>query len=186
MNQNRLALLALHAIPGIGDITLRQLISYAGDAEKVFKTPTGKLLKIPGIGRITAEAIRAGGGFRHAERELKKAEKEQVKIILLTDEEYPTRLKPLPDAPCVLYVKGNVDFENPKTVGIVGTRKATDYGKICVEELIVGLKAHQPLIISGLAYGIDIQAHKQAVALMLSIRMRIRIRRARCSNAVAW
>ncbi|RAV97938.1 DNA-processing protein DprA [Pseudochryseolinea flava] len=163
MNQNRLALLALHAIPGIGDVTLRQLISYAGNAENVFKTPKGKLLKIPGIGRITAEAIRTGNTFKQAEKELTKAEKDDVQILLFTDTNYPSRLKQVPDAPCILYVKGNVDFENPKTVGIVGTRKATDYGRNCVEDLIIGLKEHKPLIVSGLAYGIDIQAHKQAV-----------------------
>lgn len=163
MNQNRLALLALHAIPGIGDVTLRQLISYAGDAENVFKTPKGKLLKIPGIGRVTAESIRTGNTYKQAEAELKQAEKEDVRILLFTDAAYPSRLKQIPDSPCVLYVKGNVDFENPKTVGIVGTRKATDYGKVCVEDLIVGLKNHHPLIVSGLAYGIDIQAHKQAI-----------------------
>jgi DNA processing protein len=163
MNQNRLALLALHAISGIGDITLRQLISYAGDAENVFKTPKGKLLKIPGIGRVTAESIRTGAGYKYAEQELKRAEKESARILLFIDSDYPSRLKQIPDAPCVLYVKGNVDFENPKTIGIVGTRKATDYGRCCVEELVVGLKEHRPLIVSGLAYGIDIQAHKQAV-----------------------
>jgi DNA processing protein len=163
MNQDRLALLALHFIPGIGDYTLRQLISYSGSAEKVFKTPKGKLLKIPGIGAVTADSIRNGKSFRRAEKEIKKAEQEDVELLFFTDKKYPSRLKSIADAPSLLYVKGQVDLENSKTVGIVGTRKATDYGKNCVEELIEGLKPHQTLIVSGLAYGIDIQAHKQAV-----------------------
>jgi DNA processing protein len=163
MNQERLALLALHLIPGIGDYTLRQLISYSGSAEKALKTPKGKLLKIPGIGSVTADAIRNGKCFKQAEKELKKAEQEEVELLFFTDKKYPSRLKSVPDAPSLLYVKGNVDLENSKTVGIVGTRKATDYGKNCVEELIEGLKAHNALIVSGLAYGIDIHAHKQAV-----------------------
>jgi DNA processing protein len=63
----------------------------------------------------------------------------------------------------MLYAKGNIDFENPKTVGIVGTRQATAYGKACVESLVKDLAIHNPLIISGLAYGIDIHAHKHAL-----------------------
>ncbi|HYG19711.1 MAG TPA: DNA-processing protein DprA [Ohtaekwangia sp.] len=163
MDQNKIAQLALHFIPGIGDYTVRQLISYCGDAEKVFRTPKGRLLKIPGIGDVIAESIRTGGLYKEAEREIKKAEKEGTTLLFFTDKEYPTRLKQIPDAPSLLYVKGNADYENPKTVGIVGTRKATDYGKACVEELIEGLKPHGALVISGLAYGIDIQAHKQAL-----------------------
>jgi DNA processing protein len=163
MNQERLALLALHFIPGIGDYTLRQLISYSGSAEKVFKTPKGRLLKIPGIGSVTADAIRNGKCYKQAEKEIKKAEQEDVELLFFIDKKYPSRLKSIPDAPSLLYVKGNIDLENPKTVGIVGTRKATDYGKNCVEELIEGLKAHNALIVSGLAYGIDIHAHKHAV-----------------------
>jgi DNA processing protein len=163
MDQNRIALLALHFIPGIGDYTVRQLISYCGSAEKIFTTPKGKLLKIPGIGHVTADAIRNGKPFKQAEKELQAADREGVELIFFTDKHYPSRLKQLGDAPSLLYAKGSIDYENPKTVGIVGTRKATDYGRECVEELIEGLKPHGALIISGLAYGIDILAHKQAL-----------------------
>lgn len=163
MDQNRFALLALHFIPGLGDYIIRQLVSYCGSAEKVFKTPKGKLLKIPGIGLITAQGILKGDPFRAAEKEISLAEKHDVQFIFFTDKKYPSRLKGIDDAPSLLYVKGNVDFENCKTVGVVGTRRSTDYGKECVEELIAGLAGHQALIISGLAYGIDILAHKHAI-----------------------
>src|SRR5690606_16227964 len=83
--------------------------------------------------------------------------------IFYTDKNYPTRLKQINDAPSLLYVKGNVDFENQKMVAIVGTRKATEYGKRCVEDLVAELVPHRATIVSGLAYGIDIHAHKQAV-----------------------
>jgi DNA processing protein len=163
MDQNRLALLALQFIPGVGDHLMRQLISYCGSAEKVFTTPKGKLLKVPGIGERTADSIRKGKPFQDAEKELKKAEKENVQLVFFTDKEYPSRLKQVNDAPALIYVKGKVDFENPKTVAIVGTRQATRYGRECVESLIHDLIPHQPLIVSGLAYGIDIHAHKVAV-----------------------
>jgi DNA processing protein len=163
MDQNRLSLLALHFIPGVGDHLLRQLVSYCGSAEKVFTTPKGKLLKVPGIGERTADSIRTGKPFQAAEYELKKAEKENVRLIFFVDKEYPSRLKQVNDAPSLIYAKGRIDFENPKTVAIVGTRQATQYGRERVEELIKDLIPHQALIISGLAYGIDIHAHKVAV-----------------------
>jgi DNA processing protein len=163
MDQNRLSLLALHYIPGVGGHLLKQLVSYCGSAEKVFKTPKGKLLKVPGIGEVTAESIRSGKPFDAAEKELKKAERENVQIIFFSDPNYPSRLKQVNDAPALIYAKGNINFENPKTIAIVGTRNATDYGKERVEELVHDLRAHDPLIISGLAYGIDIHAHKHAV-----------------------
>lgn len=163
MDQNRLALLALHFISGLGDYTIRQLVSYCGSAEQVFRTPKGKLVKIPGIGAVTAEAITKGKPFGDAERECKKAEQQQATFIFYIDSQYPSRLKSANDAPTLLYTKGNINFENPKTIGIVGTRKSTDYGRVCIEELMAGLIPHHPLIISGLAYGIDILAHRLAL-----------------------
>jgi DNA processing protein len=167
MDQNRLALLALHFIPGLGDYLIRQLISYCGSAEKVFQLPKGKLLKVPGIGAVTADAIRKARTFDKAEKELIKAEKEDTRLLFYIDKDYPSRLKQINDAPTLIYTKGNIDFENPKTVGIVGTRKATEYGRHCVDELVQGLVPHHASIISGLAYGIDIHAHKQALKVKL-------------------
>lgn len=163
MDQNRLALLALHFVPGLGDYLIRQLISYCGSADKVFLLPKGKLLKIPGIGSVTADAIRKGGTFDKAETEIRRAEREDAQLLFYIDKDYPSRLKQINDAPTLLYAKGNFDFENPKMVGIVGTRKATEYGKHCVDELVRGLIPHHASIVSGLAYGIDIHAHKQAL-----------------------
>ncbi|HEY0653518.1 MAG TPA: DNA-processing protein DprA [Chryseosolibacter sp.] len=168
MDQNRLALLALHFIPGIGDYLVRQLVTYSGSAEKVFQTPKGKLLRIPGVGEITADAIKTGKTFSAAEEEFRKAEKANVQLIFFNDKNYPSRFRQVNDAPSLIYTKGNIDFENPKTVAIVGTRKATQYGRECVEELVKDLIPHNPLIVSGLAYGIDIHAHKHAVKHNLS------------------
>lgn len=163
MSQNRLAFLALRFIPGIGDYLVRQLVSYCGSAEAVFKTPRGKLLKIPGVGDATADALLKERPFKEAEIELAKAEKENVQLLFFTDKNYPSRLRNIPDAPCILYTKGNINFEIPKAVAIVGTRQATSYGKERVEEIVNALVPHGALVVSGLAYGIDIHAHKQAI-----------------------
>lgn len=163
MDPERLCFLALHFIPGIGDVLQKQLISYCGSAQEVFRQSQSKLLRIPGIGETTAVSIRNGKPLHLAELEFRKAEKEEVQILFYTDAAYPHRLKGIEDAPVVLYVKGNTNLNSARTVGIVGTRKATSYGKTCVEELIKGLVAHQSVIVSGLAYGIDIHAHKEAL-----------------------
>ncbi|MBS1508474.1 MAG: DNA-protecting protein DprA [Bacteroidetes bacterium] len=163
MSQDRLSFLALHFIPGVGDYLVKQLVSYCGSAEQVFKTPKGKLLKIPGIGEVTAESIKTRSTFQNAEKEIEKAEKDGTEILLFTDKKYPARLRAIDDAPSLLYYKGNADLNNPKTVAIVGTRQATEYGKEIVSKIIEDLKPHGALIVSGLAYGIDIQAHKQSL-----------------------
>ena len=163
MDQNRLALLALHFVPGIGDFLIRQLVSYCGSAEDVFQLSKGKLLKIPSVGESTIKAIQSGDPFREAEEEIRKAEKLDTQIVFYLDAHYPQRLKQFDDSPTLLYTKGNANLNAAKTVGIVGTRQATSYGKEMVEQLMKDLQPHQPLIISGLAYGIDIHAHKQAL-----------------------
>src|SRR5579859_3202673 len=163
MNQDRLSFLALHFIPGVGDHLVKQLVSYCGSAEQVFKTPKGKLLKIPGIGEVTAEAIRSEKTFHKAEKEFRIAEKEDTEILFFTDKKYPKRLKEIEDAPSLLYFKGNADLNHSKSVALVGTRQATEYGKEMVARIIDELKPHDAIVVSGLAYGIDIQAHKQSL-----------------------
>ncbi len=168
MEQEQLFFVALHQIPGVGDYLLRQLISYCGSAEQVFKTPIGKLQKIPGVGKVTADAIRKQSTFESAEKELAKAAKTNTKILLFTDKRFPKRLREFNDSPSLLYFQGDANLNAGKTVGIVGTRQATAYGKEMVSQIINDLVPHQALIISGLAYGIDIQAHKQALKSGLS------------------
>lgn len=163
MDQERVCFLALQLIPGVGNVLIKQLISYCGSAQEVFRQPRGKLLRIPGIGEVTTDSILNGKPLHLAEQELRRAEKEQAQILFYPDAAYPNRLKNLDDAPAALYVKGNCNLNAVRTLGIVGTRKATPYGKDCVTELIEGLAAHQVLIVSGLAYGIDIHAHKEAL-----------------------
>ena len=163
MDQERLAFLALYFVPGIGPVLIKQLISYCGSATEVLRQAKHKLLRIPGIGEATAEAIRTGISMRLAEQAAARAERDHVHILFFTDAAYPIRLTSIEDAPVVLFVQGTVNFNHARTVGIVGTRKATGYGKGCVEELVKELVPHQPHIISGLAYGIDIHAHKEAL-----------------------
>ncbi len=158
--------LALTLLPGIGPQLTRQLMSYGSSAKNVFMLPPGKLRRIPGVGEATVNILTGparGQALAQAEASLRKAEKEGVAILFYTSKQFPARLKLIPDAPVLLYYQGPADLNAPKTVAIVGTRQATDYGREQTEALVRGLVPHNPLVVSGLAYGIDILAHRAAL-----------------------
>jgi DNA processing protein len=157
--------IALTFIKGVGDITIKQLVSYCGSAEGVFKSTKKSLEKIPGIGLKTAQSIVSLDAFARAEEELVFIDKYKIKSLFYLNNDYPKRLKNCIDSPTILYYKGTANLNNEKVVSIVGTRNATAYGRNICEKLIDGLKQHNLLISSGLAYGIDIAAHKYALQL---------------------
>ncbi|MCV9386321.1 DNA-processing protein DprA [Reichenbachiella ulvae] len=163
MNDDRLYVLALKYTHGIGDVLAKQLISYCGSAKRVFDLPKGKLLKIPGIGKKAVEQILKQEGLSKAREVLAKCLDLEIQVIPYFDEAYPEKLKIVNDSPLLLYYKGMNLYNNRKIIGIVGTRNATDYGKHCTNRIVEDLVPHQPVIISGLAYGIDIHAHKAAL-----------------------
>lgn len=164
MDQLIIPRVGITLIPGIGNILAKHLISYCGSAEMVFKTPKNKLLKIPGIGPRVADQVRKGIQLQKAETIVNRCQREGIQILYYTDPQFPSRLLDLYDAPIILYNKGRGDLNPLKSIGIVGTRSATVYGKTMVEEIIRELKYHQPTIISGLAYGIDYKSHVCALA----------------------
>lgn len=155
--------IALTLLPNIGDVLAKNLIAYCGSAEAIFKTSKSKLEKIPLIGRERAEGIINADLLREAENELKFINDYKIKTLFFTEKDYPQRLKDCIDSPVLLYYKGNVDLNAEKIVGIVGTRSATEYGKEATKKLVAQLASHEILIVSGLAYGIDISAHHAAL-----------------------
>lgn len=161
--EEKLYKIALTLLSGVGSALFKTLILYKGTAENAFKTAPGKLIKIPGIGPQTAELLKKAPPLREAEKILSVAEKESVEIIFFDDSAFPKRLREIYDGPAVLYVKGNADLNAARTVGIVGTRNATEYGKKVTSKITEELIVHTPSIVSGLAYGIDIAAHKAAL-----------------------
>lgn len=152
-------------IPGIGSINAKKLISYTGSAEAVFSEKKRLLLKIPGIGEFLAESIIHQNVLEQASREMEFLERYEINCHYYLDDSYPERLKHCEDSPVLLFSKGKADFNKQKILSIVGTRNATEYGKECCNKLVEDLKArnHDVLIVSGLAYGIDICAHRAAL-----------------------
>ena len=103
--------------------------------------------------------------MRRAEAELRFMEEHRVRALTLNSDDYPQRLTECPDAPIVLYYTGNADLNQAKVISIVGTRQITAYGQDLIRRFISELRAYCPqvLIVSGLAYGVDINAHRQAL-----------------------
>jgi len=156
---------ALSIVPGIGSVLARNLVAYVGSVEGIFREPVSRLIKIPGIGEINARRIKERDVLSRAEEELQFIGMNRLKVFFYLDNDYPRRFRNCPDAPVIFYLKGNVNLDAGKAISIVGTRNATDYGRQVCDGLIRDLAArgHQFLVISGLAYGIDIQAHKSSL-----------------------
>jgi DNA processing protein len=165
MNLNELPYqIGLTLIEGIGDVNAKSLLAYCGSAAEVFKQKEAQLLKIPGIGAMWAKSIvNSKDVLNRAEEEIKFIEKYNITPIFFTDENYPTRLKYCSDSPVLMYYKGNADLNHEKIIAVVGTRKPSDYGKEKTQEFVSELKDSGAIIISGLAYGVDVLAHKTAL-----------------------
>ncbi len=155
--------IAITKIPKVGPVTARNLISYCGGVEAVFEAKKSQLLKIPGIGQATAKLIVEQDVLAAAEQELDFISNNGIQPIFYLDETYPTRLKPYPDAPLMLFYKGTSPLQRPYMLAIVGTRKPSAHGVAICEEIVEGLQGYDVLVVSGLAYGIDATAHKQCV-----------------------
>jgi len=162
--KTKLEEIAFTMIPLVGPVLGRQLITYCGSIEAVFTESKRHLKTIPGIGEeIASQIASASHTFDAAEAELQRMEKEDIRSTFYLDKSYPTRLFHLPDAPLLLYTKGNVNLHPERSVALIGTRKPTPYGKSITEEMIEALASCDITMISGLAYGIDITAHKSCL-----------------------
>jgi DNA processing protein len=158
--------IALGLIPRIGDINARKLVSHFGSVEAIFHEPYRNLIKIPGIGSGIAKYISERSYLETAEKEVEYISRNNIRTYFYLDNDYPFRLRQCDDSPVVFFFKGNCDLDAAKILSVVGTRNATTRGRELCEKIIEGLAAGHPdlIIVSGLAYGIDIASHKAAIA----------------------
>jgi DNA processing protein len=154
--------IGLSLIPGIGSVTARTLVAYVGSVEGIFREKEKNLLKIPGIGEVNAQRVVRQNVLERAKQEVEFIQKNNIQTFFYLDENYPARLKNCSDAPIILYYKGSANLNEKRIISVVGTRNATSYGKEICEDLIrcFSEQNYQVLVVSGLAYGIDIAAHK--------------------------
>ena len=157
--------IGLTLVKGIGVITAKQIVEHLDDVSLLFTEKKQLLERIPGISKKIIAEIHHPNVLRRAEQEVRFIEKNKITPLFIRDENYPDRFRDCIDAPVLLYQKGNVDLNTKKVISIVGTRHATNYGKGIIENLMEEIAQSYPetLIVSGLAYGIDICAHRAAL-----------------------
>ena len=168
MERQKIYEIALTLVPGIGDVNGKKLVAYCGGAEAVFCESRKSLMRIPGIGEQAVNNIVSQRTLLRAEKEAVFIEKNDVKPLFYLDVDYPKRLQHCHDSPMMLYYKGEADLNPERSVGIVGTRNITDYGRGVIDKIIEELSPDNVLIVSGLAYGVDTAAHKSALKYNLA------------------
>lgn len=164
--QEQIYSIALTMVPGIGHIGAKHLIDGMGNAVDVFRLRKEIPECIPEVSQRVVEALDCPQAVLRAEQEYEFIRKNRISCLSFHDEAYPSRLRECEDAPVVLFFKGNADLNSLHILNMVGTRNATDYGTQICASFLRDLKALCPdvLVVSGLAYGIDIHAHREALA----------------------
>lgn len=155
--------IGLTLIKSVGDVTARNLLDHFGTAEAVFKASKTQLMEITGVGNVTAGLILKSNTLTEAEKQVAFIRKHRIQTLFYTDNNYPKRLKNCFDAPVLLYYKGNADLNHSRIISIVGTRRATSYGRQLCRQLAETLRPYNVIIVSGLAYGIDVASHKESL-----------------------
>jgi DNA processing protein len=158
-------MIALSLAPNIGPVTSRKLIGELGSVRAVLSRKEADLRKIRGIGARLAYAICSPDLMERSAREMEFIEKHHIRAITYLEEDYPQKLNECLDGPIVIYVHGHMDLNKGRFLSVVGTRNATPWGKEICREFVGKLASmfDDLVIISGLAYGIDVCAHRQAL-----------------------
>lgn len=157
--------IALTMTPGIGVKGAVHLLECFADARTIFAVTGEELVHKAGVRPDIARNIVQRKGFAAAEREAAYCERNGIRAIASTDPEYPALLRETPDYPHVLYVQGDLRALGARCLAVVGTREATSYGVDMCNRLVEGLARRVPglCIVSGLAFGIDVAAHRAAL-----------------------
>ena len=165
-SQEIIAAIALTKLKGLSLLNARILMEALGSASEVFVHRKDIVSLIPDASKRLVEAFAdVDEAMKMAEEEMAFIEQKRLKVFTLLDEDYPQRLKECEDAPLVLYYCGSANLNSQRIINIVGTRKCSEYGREVCNNFIADLKRYYPdtLIVSGLAYGIDVCAHRAAL-----------------------
>jgi DNA processing protein len=155
--------IALTQIESIGPSLAKYLLDHFGNARAIFNASKKDLLDIQYFGNYRAEKIIRFNNFTAADTEISFVNKQGITPLFINGTGYPKKLAACLDAPTILYYKGNAPINQARIISIVGTRLPTHYGKWLTSLIVEQLAPYNPLIISGLAYGIDVTAHQSAL-----------------------
>ena len=161
---DRESCIILNMISGIGFVKYNALCGHFGSPSAALNAPAEKLAQVRGIGVQLSERLSTWRESCDLAGELSRAERGGVRIITLVDDDYPAVLRHLPDPPLVLYVKGDLpDFDRENFIGVVGSRRASHYGRLMSRRLSEEASSFGWGTVSGLAYGIDFESHDATV-----------------------
>lgn len=157
------ALVALSLVPGVGPGRLRALLARFGSAAAAMAAPARALTTVPGIGPQTAAAVAGFDDAAAVDEQIRRAEAIGATLLTSHDGRFPRLLRQIYDPPALLWMQGDLVDQDDRAVAIVGTRRASDYGRRLARDLAAGLVEHGFTVVSGLAYGIDAAAHRGAL-----------------------
>ncbi len=164
MKKEKTDWIKLKMVPEIGPICFQKLMKYFLSPANVISSSLSELENVEGIGEKRARIIWDNLKNVDIETELKLIEEHQIKIVTFNDSDYPVILKSIYDPPFLLYMKGEFLYRDDLSIAVVGSRKATPYGRMAAEKISRDLVSMGITVISGLARGIDTHAHKGALA----------------------
>jgi len=159
-------MMALTQVPSLSLASLHELIGELGSASAIYENRKDLRELLPSASQKTLDALASmESHLPRAEEELEFCRKGKIQCLGLSDEAYPQRLKDCPDAPILLYYRGTADLNTRHIVSMVGTRQMTSYGKDLCRTFVRDLKLLCPdaLVVSGLAYGVDVHSHRAAL-----------------------
>ncbi|HEX7069778.1 MAG TPA: DNA-processing protein DprA [Rhodothermales bacterium] len=157
------ALIALSLVPGIGSGRIRALVGRFGSAYVALRASERELATVPGIGPATARAIRSFRGFDRVREQVSLARRVGARILEYGSPQYPALLRETYDPPAFLWVRGTLTEMDAQSVAVVGTRRPSDYGSRMTRAFAAELARNGVTVVSGLAYGIDVVAHRAAL-----------------------
>lgn len=164
MNKNEIiALLRMQRLPGVGPMGARKLVAHFGCAEAIFTASKKELKQIEGIGEVFSEKLLNTGFQREAEEQWIQIERAGIRCLTYWHPDFPHLLRHCADAPILLFQKGDFSFTRGRFISIVGTRNMTSYGRDFCERFLEEIAPYGPVVVSGLAYGVDICAHLGAL-----------------------
>lgn len=162
MNPKLLYLLALTYVPGIGVMNQRKILKVV-ESEELWRFSSDELKEIFQNKPDFLSHFESSEYVELAQKEIEYCAKNGIEILSIDSSKYPEKLKECADSPLVLFKKGNYEFDKKLHIGIVGTRRMTNYGKGFIQSFIDDLGSQNIAIVSGLAYGCDIEAHRACI-----------------------
>ena len=156
--------IALNSISGVGRVLYKRLILRFGSPEEIFRAPEFELLRVEGAKPASVKALKEFRGWSQARQEADKAFEKGAEIVTFSDPRYPANLRETHDPPPYLYIKGRLVEGDKVSVAVVGSRKATQYGRQLTKNISGDIAAKGITVVSGGARGIDTEAHKGAIA----------------------